>query len=1069
MLKLTRTGIRNMASNDFVYSRGVNYYKKHHVVSASYSNKNKQYRIVVKGNNNYIVQIKENEDGSFQYSCNCPDSLKQKGACKHIVAALMFVMKYQEQTLLKEPMTQQEKTIYHILDYFERQEDIFIGGDIYRIEPTITIPSMYHEDDRHAYLILRAGNEKMYKVQSLKRFLIDYSKNETIILGKEFKFIADESEFDRSSQKLIEFLLEILDIQDAFEQSSSKNIFTKSQMMLSKRMLKRVFRILDHQVFRLELYGRTYEDVRYVKGNPKLHYDITVQGMNSIALDCKEGEHIIPLMETGELLYYKGVVYQPDTSFIKNYLPFYNSLGGNKEPLVFEGCNREKFLESILPKINHTLCVNIPEELKDLYVHEELKSKIYFDKYNRDIKAEVRFQYGEFEFNAFESGYDGSHIIVRQKEKEEELLHLLEQMEFESHKNFFLLKNDRNIYTFLKEGMDQLKEQCEVFYSEDFKKIGIRTSGNFKTNLRLSSDMNLLEFDIENDDIPKEELEELFKSFRLKKKYYRLKNGDFIDLESKHMEEMTRILDRLNISNKELNTDTLRLSKNTAVYLNEVLEEAEIETLRSQNFLHFIDTILNPEDTEYEVPDVIQATLRHYQLVGFRWMRMLAGNGLGGILADDMGLGKTLQSIVYMASVLEEESKAHFLIVCPTSLVYNWKEEVEKFAPHLACEIVTGSPKERQVVIGEYENYNILITSYPLIRRDIELYETIMFHTVFIDEAQFIKNADSLSAQSVKRLKTVNRFALTGTPIENSLSELWSIFDYLMPYYLLTHSKFVSQYEKPILRNDKEVLEDLGKHIRPFILRRMKKEVLTELPDKIETKMLMDMKEEQKKVYSAYLESIRGDLGLTMKENGMEQSRMKILAALTRLRQICCHPSTFLEEYNGGSGKLDVLMEVVPEAIANDHRILIFSQFTSMLHIIGKELEKQNITYFSLEGSTPTEVRADYVKRFNAGECSVFLISLKAGGTGLNLVGADMVIHYDPWWNPAVEEQATDRAYRIGQKNSVQVLRLITKGTIEEKIFKLQQRKKDLSDTVIQTKEIFINTLTREELEELFL
>ena len=531
---------------------------------------------------------------------------------------------------------------------------------------------------------------------------------------------------------------------------------------------------------------------------------------------------------------------------------------------------------------------------------------------------------------------------------------------------------------------------------------------------------------------------------------------------------MANILDNLNVTVKDLKEETLVLPKNTALYLNEVLQDAQIETMKSQNFLDMIDGILEPSTEEYVVPDCINAELRPYQKVGYQWLRTLAEHGLGGILADDMGLGKTLQSIVYIAAAIINTPGEHFLIVCPTSLVYNWKEEIEKFAPFLRSEIVTGAPKDRQATIEQYQESDVLITSYPLIRRDIEHYEGILFHTVFIDEAQFIKNAGSLSAQSVKRLNTKNRFALTGTPIENSLSELWSIFDFLMPFYLLSHTKFVSQYEKPILRNDEEALKDLGRHIHPFILRRMKKEVLTELPDKIETKMLVDMTEEQRKVYNAFLESARGELGINIEGTSIEQSKIKILAALTRLRQICCHPSTFLDQYEGGSGKLDLLMDIVPEAIANEHRILIFSQFTSMLQIIANRLKREKIEFFYLEGSTPSDVRSDYVKRFNAGEGSVFLISLKAGGTGLNLVGADTVIHYDPWWNPAVEDQATDRAYRIGQKNSVQVIRLITKGTIEEKIYKLQMRKKDLSDSVIQTKELFINMLTREELEELF-
>jgi len=503
--------------------------------------------------------------------------------------------------------------------------------------------------------------------------------------------------------------------------------------------------------------------------------------------------------------------------------------------------------------------------------------------------------------------------------------------------------------------------------------------------------------------------------------------------------------------------------------------------------------MLNPSITQYLVPNGIQATLRPYQMTGYKWLRTLAANNLGGILADDMGLGKTLQSIVYMASILEETKnknsvkepepdnkvsriknadkeepdQVRFLIVCPSSLIYNWQDEVDNFAPHLTTEVITGSPKERQELIESDRKADIIITSYPLIRRDIDLYVKIQFHTVFIDEAQYIKNADSLNAKSVKLIRAKHKFALTGTPIENSLSELWSIFDFIMQNYLFSHTKFINIYEKPIMKEEEDKLRDLNRRITPFILRRMKKDVLHELPDKVEEKMLTDMVEEQKKIYVSFMENVKSEINTEIKENGFEKSKMKILAALTRLRQICCHPSTFIDNYTGGSGKLELLLEIITDAIANGHRILVFSQFTSMLSIIEAELHKENIGCFYLAGSTKVQDRNDYVKRFNQGEGEVFLISLKAGGTGLNLTGADTVIHYDPWWNPAVEDQATDRAYRIGQMKSVHVIKLITKGTIEEKIYKLQKKKKNLSDSVIQSKEVFINTLTREELEEI--
>ena len=556
MLNLTRTGIRNIATNDFVYSRGLNYYNNHRVINASYSKKTKQYHITVKGNNNYLVVIHEKDNGSFEYTCNCPDKLKHEGACKHVVAALTFLMKYQEKSISKSPMTDEEKTIYNIIDYFEQQEDIYTTGEIFHIDVAITIPSMYHKNDRHAFMTMKAGTNKLYKVQSIKKFLLDYKSNQNIVLGKDFKFIAGESEFDRDSSKIINFLLDILDVQEFLEDTASKNIFMKSQMMLSATMLFRLLHTLNDNPFTLNLYGRTFVDIRFKKGNPKLHYSIDVEEDGSINLDCREADSVIPIMESGDLLYCRGFVYQPDKRFIQTYLPFYNSLSKSKKMLSFSGANKERFLEYVLPKIHNTLTVNVPEELKDIYIYEELKCCLYLDKYHNDIKAELKFRYGAYEFNAYESGAKDGYIILRQKEREEEMIRKLEQMDFEPHKNYFLLKDESKIYELLTGRIDELSEICELYYSEDFKKINLSSSGKFRTNLRLSSDLNLLEFDLENDTIPKDELYDLFKSFRLKKKYYRLKNGDFINLDSEQMQEMSDMLEHLNVSMKELKEET---------------------------------------------------------------------------------------------------------------------------------------------------------------------------------------------------------------------------------------------------------------------------------------------------------------------------------------------------------------------------------------------------------------------------------------------------------------------------------------------------------------------------------
>lgn len=1067
MISISRTGIRNLACNDTVYARGLQYYKDNRIVSATYSNSSKQYRLTVKGNYNYQVIIDEQEDGSFDYSCNCPSRLKDQGACKHVVAALLFILKYQERTMVAESKSPRERKIMSMLDYFISMEDTGLVGETFQIEVIISIPSILKADGGRAIVSLRGGSSRKYKIQTIRKFLSDLYHKESFAVGKEFKYVSGESTFDSKSQKILDYFLEIYEIQEVFDGSHFSKIFSKSQMFLSKNMLLKLLDILGNTGFTLMLYGKEYINVVFIKGNPAISYRLTMDD-DAVTVDYEGNETVVPLVETGELLFYNNAVYMPDPAFIRNFKPFYNTIGRDREPLIFRGENKKAFLEYVLPRISQTMQLEIPDELKSRYITCDLEASIYFDKYASGIKAELKFKYGDYEFNSFVNAASGQYIIVRQKQKEEDIIALLLQKGFVPYKNFYLLKDEDRIYELLSGGLSDFEDRVQLYYSENFRRLGIRPVGSFKAGVRLNKELDMLELDLDFELVPREELRELLHSYQIKKKYYRLKSGSFIMLDDDTFGDLSRILGHLNVSGKNITDKSILLKKQHALYLDKAFSDEKFEFLRDRNFVELTEKILNPARTDYEIPEGILANLRPYQVTGFKWLRTLADNELGGILADDMGLGKTLQSIVYIASFCKESDRQANLIVCPTSLIYNWQDEIENFAPHLRALVVNGSPAERQEAIKKYKDYDIIITSYPLIRRDIGLYEKIEFNTVFIDEAQFIKNDSSMNAKSVKRLKAKHRFALTGTPIENNLSELWSIFDFIMPDYLGSHMKFVEMYEKPIMKEDKTALEELNRHIAPFILRRMKKDVLTELPDKYETKMLTDLSQEQKLVYLSYLENIRGEIHSEIEENGIEKSRMKILAALTRLRQICCHPSTFLENYHGGSGKLDLLMELIPEAITNEHRILVFSQFTSMLKIIEKELLELDIPYFYLEGSTPTEERNEYVKRFNAGEKKVFLISLKAGGTGLNLTGADTVIHYDPWWNPAVEEQATDRAYRIGQQNKVHVVKLITKGTIEEKIYKLQRRKKELSDSVICSKEVFINTLSREELEDLF-
>ena len=469
------------------------------------------------------------------------------------------------------------------------------------------------------------------------------------------------------------------------------------------------------------------------------------------------------------------------------------------------------------------------------------------------------------------------------------------------------------------------------------------------------------------------------------------------------------------------------------------------------------------KDSEYAPPVSLQKTLRKYQRDGYRWLRTLDGYGMGGILADDMGLGKTVQVLSYLLAMKQNGQTLPSLIVCPASLVLNWAEECQKFTPELSCVVVDGDAAHRAELAESWPAADLVVTSYDLLRRDEALYEGQEFYACILDEAQAIKNHTTQKYKAVCKVCSRVRFALTGTPVENRLGELWSIFSFLMPGYLPPYKSFCSRFEKPIVQEeDQTAVRRLNQLTGPFILRRMKSDVLKELPPKTENVYRIELEEEQRKLYLAAVVDAREKLQAAKPED-----KMAVFAVLMRLREICCDPRLIADNWEGGSAKLDACVELVSSAVEGGHRILLFSQFTSMLELLAKRLDAEGISHFTLQGSTPKPVRAELVRRFNGGEVSVFLISLRAGGTGLNLTAADIVIHYDPWWNVAAQNQATDRAYRIGQQNPVQVYKLIAQDTIEEKIVELQQAKQSLADTVTGTADGAILSMRPDELLQL--
>ena len=660
-----------------------------------------------------------------------------------------------------------------------------------------------------------------------------------------------------------------------------------------------------------------------------------------------------------------------------------------------------------------------------------------------------------------------NELLRNQKQEEKAIEALKVYLPYEDKQNFLSAETEEELYELKVSGIDKLNKYGKVLGSEAFNNI--RVYKKPAAGVGVSVNSNLLQLEFLSDDMSAEELANIVTSYRKKKKYYRLKSGAFINMDSEYMKNFNEMLNVLEISPKDLRAGALTVPLYRSLYVDEMMEaHNELVERRDESFVKLIEKFDNIKSMDFVPPDEVSNVLRNYQKEGFKWLRSVEELGFGGILADDMGLGKTLQIISLLIDAKKNGRLKKALIVCPASLVYNWSEEISKFDTNgeLRVSVLAAAKEERQKIIEEHEAVDIYISSYDTLRRDISLYHDMRFSHQIIDEAQFIKNQNTGVAKAVKTVKADVKYALTGTPIENRLSELWSIFDYIMPGFLYSYNAFKSKYENTIVKDgNDESAKLLSKMISPFVLRRLKSEVATDLPDKIEEVRVSRFDKKQQLAYDTELTKLKNVL------NGNEEynsSKMIILSEITKLRQICCDPGLIFEDYAGDSAKLETCIDLVKSGIEAGNKILLFSQFTSMLDIIKKRFEEENISSYVITGSTSKEKRIKLVNDFNNDDTNVFLISLKAGGTGLNLVGADIVIHYDPWWNFAAQNQATDRAHRIGQKNKVTVYRLIAKGTIEEKIVKLQESKKDLADRVLNFEEgISLANISKEELLEL--
>lgn len=1051
---------------------------------------------IVYGTKQYKTRVLVYNGEIEDLDCNCPDHLENYAVCKHTLATLInFAEKYpidknqdEEEFIVNRKTNNKYSSFNQIvnllynkeLDNIQVNDGKEIKGKI-KLEPKL----IYDRFSKELKLEFKIGENRLYKIKNLSQFYEIMENKEFFKYGDKLSFKHSIEAFREEDKKLLEFLMRNAEI-IKYANSNSNNSYSyygkalnESYIILGSSGIDELFEILKNKIIDFRQDAND-EKLEFVCENPNIEFDLkrinqkeysiipNIDIFKTIIIKGKEYKYVL-----SENKIYRCTKQFEETNlmlleiFKQNYLM---QVTFGKEELA-------KLFSIIIPKVDNA--IHIDEELEKevkIYQPEKLEIKVFldFDEENR-LTSEIKFCYGNIEINPLNQEQKGP-VCQRNIIEETKAFNIFRTSGFmyDVNNKRLILPDDEKIYKFLTSDINYYMENFEVLATERFKSREVSKPKVGTIGLKVEN--NLLSIDLSNLNIDLDEIQEIMEKYRLKKKFYRLKNGSFLELqESKDIEFIDKLIDGSDIDYKQLKDGNIRLPVNRTLYLNQLLENLKGTDIIKNEEYRKITNNLNKnfiEDLE-DIPYQLEKVLRPYQKIGFKWLKTLDNYKFGGILADDMGLGKTIQVLAIILNYAKNEnSRKASIVVSPSSLSLNWKNEAEKFAPDLKIAVIRGTANERKQIINSIDKYDLVITSYDLLKRDIEIYRqnNYQFKYIIADEAQYLKNSTTQNAKTIKQINADTRFALTGTPIENSLAELWSIFDFIMPGYLFSYKKFKTEYETAIIKeNDENKMNKLKLLIEPFVLRRTKKEVLTELPEKIITVMNNEMNEEQQKIYMSYLLQAKSEILDQIDINGFEKSRIQILAALTRLRQICCHPGLFIKDYKNTSSKLEQCMQIIEDGVSSEHKILLFSSYTSMFELIQKELEKRNIKYFKLTGSTKVDDRIELVDEFNKNkEIKVFLISLKAGGTGLNLTGADMVIHYDPWWNISAENQATDRAYRIGQKNNVQVYKLITKDTIEEKIYELQKKKEKLTDDILSTKTTFINKLSKDDIMNLF-
>lgn len=1044
------------------------------------------------GREAFSVKILFSREKAEHFECGCPKCRRdyfswysQKTKCEYVAGTLAILEKYLNENNLGDATDQKGQ---RILRSYQGKRENRIAADTSDKKGSLRVVPRLTRTEGKLELSFKVGEGRLFVIKKLDEFCENVKASVTATYGSKTQINHSLENFTEQGKKWIRYIGRIVREEEEFLERLQEDRYyygyrknsVGGALSLSGWRLDQFYELMEEEAVEFDDKDDWEKKKQTLsRGEKNLKVDIHIS-----AEELGTGREFHGIVVTGNMpgiyigadaAYFisEGCLNRMDRDKMEKLEPLAELTEGDRFSFRVGRNYMSEFYHKVLPQLENVARIteSEPERFWE-YLLPEARYTFYLDAEKNNAFCRITARYGEKEVSVpeiLEKQRTGKLEPFRDGAGEAEVLSLAAQWFPEIDEKRGELhcgENEELVYRVMESGTEKLMELGEVRCTKRF--LNHQTVKKVKVSVGVSVSSGLLDLDIMTEDVPQSELLDILNSYRSKKKYYRLKDGSFVNLEDSSLQMLSEMMDAMRLKPKEFVQGKMHLPMYRTLYLDKMLEEnEEVYSRRDSHFREVVKGFKTVKDADFEEPESLSKIMRNYQKNGYKWLRTLETWGFGGILADDMGLGKTLQAIAVLLAAKEEGKEGPSLVVSPAALVFNWGEELNRFAPKLRVSLIVGSQEERRQKLASWQEADVLVTSYDLLKRDILLYEDKQFLYQIIDEAQYIKNHTTAAAKAVKVVKSQVRFALTGTPIENRLSELWSIFDYLMPGFLYSYDVFKKEMETPIVKNkDEEAMKRLQKMAGPFILRRLKEDVLKDLPEKLEESRYVKFGGTQQKLYDGQVLHMKESLARQDNEE-FSKNKMRILAELTRLRQICCDPSLCFENYKGEAAKLEACMQLIQSAMDGGHRMLVFSQFTSMLEILQSSLDDADISYFTITGSTPKEKRLQMVKEFNEGTVPVFLISLKAGGVGLNLTGADMVIHYDPWWNLAVQNQATDRAHRIGQTKKVTVYKLIAKNTIEEKIEKLQETKKDLAEQVIGGNTESLGSMSREELLEL--